>query len=118
MRKLASIKTISDIQPIEGRDRIELAIVDGWQIIVKKDEYKIGNKTVFVEIDSVLPDKHEFEFLKSKKFRIKTLKMAGVISQGICFPLSVLPEGIYELEQDVTELMGITKYIVTGLDVS
>lgn len=109
-RKLASIKTISDIQPIEGRDRIELAIVDGWQIIVKKGEYQIGDKTVFIEIDSVLPEKPEFEFLRSKKFKIKTMKMAGVLSQGICFPMSILPEGNYNLEDDVTNILGITKY--------
>lgn len=113
-RKLASIKTISDIQPIPNRDRIELAIVDGWQVIVKKDEYKIGDKTVFVEIDSVLPEKPEFEFLRSKKFRIKTMKMAGVLSQGICFPISMLPQDReYQLEEDVTELMGIKQYEAT-----
>lgn len=113
-RKLASIKTISDIQPIPNRDRIELAIVDGWQIIVKKDEYKIGDKTVFVEIDSVLPEKPEFEFLRSKKFRIKTMKMAGVLSQGICFPLSILPQDReYNLEDDVTVIMGIKQYEAT-----
>jgi RNA ligase (TIGR02306 family) len=90
LRKLASIKTISEIHPIEGRDRIELAIVDGWQIIVKKGEYQIGDKTVFVEIDSILPEKPEFEFLRKNKFRIKTMKLSGVLSQGICFPISIL----------------------------
>ena len=110
-RKLASIKTISDIQPIEKRDRIELAIVDGWQIIVRKDEYQIGDKTIFVEIDSVLPELPEFEFLRSKKFRIKTMKMAGVLSQGICLPLSILPKDReYNLEDDVTEIIGIKQY--------
>ena len=114
MRKLASIKTISAIQPIAGRDRIELAVVDGWSIIVKKGEYNVGDKTVFVEIDSVLPDKPEFEFLRSKKFRIKTMKMAGVLSQGICFPLSILPQDReYNIEDDVTDLMGIKQYGVT-----
>jgi len=110
-RKLASIKTISDILPIENRDRIELAIVDGWQIIVKKDEYQIGDKTIFIEIDSVLPELPEFEFLRSKKFRIKTMKMAGVLSQGICLPLSILPKDReYNLEDDVTEIIGIKQY--------
>jgi len=114
MRKLASIKIISDLQPIVGRDRIELAVVEGWSIIVKKGEYDIGDKTVFVEIDSVLPEKPEFEFLRSKKFRIKTMKMAGVLSQGICFPLSVLPQDKeYNLEEDVTDLMGIKQYEAT-----
>lgn len=113
MRKLASIKTISNIQPIEGKDRIVLATVDGWSVIVKKDEFNIGDKCIYIEIDSVLPEKEEFEFLRSKNFRIKTMKMSGVISQGICFPLSILPpkkHGEYELEEDVTEVLGITQY--------
>lgn len=111
MRKLASIKTISELHPIEGKDRIELAIIDGWQIIVKKGEYKTGDKTIFVEIDSVLPEKPEFEFLKSKKFRIKTMKLSGTLSQGICFPLDILPQNkSYDLDEDVTEILGITKY--------
>ena len=113
-RKLASIKTINDLLPIEGKDRIELAIVDGWQIIVKKGEYKIGDKTVFVEIDSVLPEKPEFEFLRSKNFRIKTMKMSGVLSQGICFPISILPKDReYNVEDDVTDIIGIKQYEVT-----
>lgn len=114
MRKLASIKTILDIQPIEGKDRIELAIVDGWQVIVKKGEYQTGDKTVFVEIDSVLPEKEEFEFLRKGKFRIKTLKLGGVLSQGICFPLSILPsDKEYNIEDDVTDIIGIKQYEAT-----
>jgi RNA ligase (TIGR02306 family) len=114
MRKLASIKSISDILPIEGKDRIELAIIDGWQIIVKKGEYIIGDKTIFVEIDSVLPEKEEFEFLRKNKFRIKTMKLGGVLSQGICFPLSLLPnDKQYNLEDDVTDILGIKQYEAT-----
>lgn len=86
MRQLASIKVISDITPIEGKDRIVLATVDGWRVIVKKDEFRIGDKCVYIEIDSVLPEKPEFEFLRKNNFRIKTMKMAGCISSGICFP--------------------------------
>lgn len=109
-RKLAHVEEIKWIQPIEGRDRIVLAGVLGWQVIVQKDEYDIGDKVVFCEIDSVLPEKPEYEFLRNKKFRIKTMKMAGVLSQGICFPLSYLPNGEYEIGQDVTDLMEITQY--------
>jgi hypothetical protein len=112
-RKLASIKKISDIRPIEGRDRIVLASVDGWNVIVKKDEFKVGDKCVYIEIDSVLPETEQFEFLRKNKFRIKTMKMAGVISQGIVFPLSILPNGNYELEQDVTEMIGVKQYAPT-----
>lgn len=110
MRTLASIKLISDIMPIEGRDRIVLAVVDGWSVIVKKDEFKIGDKCVYIEIDSVLPDKPEFDFLRKNNFRIKTMKMAGVISQGICFPVDILPSGDYQVNQDVTDIIGVTQY--------
>jgi len=113
MRKLASIKKISSIQPIEGKDRIGLATVDGWQVIVQKSEFQEGGLCVFCEIDSVVPEKPEFEFLRKNNFRIKTMKMAGCVSQGICFPLSILPpkkRGDYILEEDVTDVLGITQY--------
>lgn len=109
-RKLASIKTVSETMPIEGKDKIMLGMVDGWQVIVNKDQIKVGDKVVYCEIDSVMPDKPEFEFLRSKKFRIKTMKMAGVISQGICFPLSILPSGEYQVGDDVTEILGVKQY--------
>lgn len=110
MRKLASIQRISEINPIEGRDQIGLATVEGWHVIVRYDQFNPGDLCIYVEIDSVLPERPEFEFLRSKKFRIKTLKMAGVISQGICFPLSILPSGVYNEGDDVSEVLGITKY--------
>ena len=109
-RKLAHIEKIEWLRPIEGKDRIVLAGVLGWTVIVNKEDIKVGDKIIFCEIDSVFPEKPEFEFLRSKKFRIKTMKMSGVLSQGICFPLSMLPEGNYEIGDDVTELMGITQY--------
>lgn len=113
MRKLASIKTVANILPIEGKDRIALAIIDGWSVIVQKHQFEVGGKCVYVEIDSVLPEKPEFEFLRKNGFRIKTMKMAGVISQGICFPLSILPEkssGTYEIDEDVTDVIGVKQY--------
>lgn len=113
MRKLASVKTITDLHPIEGKDRLVLATVDGWHVIVRKGEYEIGDQCVYVEIDSVLPEKPEFEFLRSKNFRIKTMKMGSVVSQGICFPMSILPPGHYKGDQDVTELIGVTQYEAT-----
>ena len=110
MRKLASIQEINTITPIEGKDRIVLATVQGWQVIVQKGEYKPGDRAVFVEPDSILPAEPQYAFLEKRKYRIKTMKMGGVLSQGICFPISHLPEGKYKLEQDVTELMKIKKH--------
>lgn len=110
MRKLASIKKILELQPIEGKDFILLATVDGWHVVVRKNDYQVGDLCVYVEIDSVLPEKPEFEFLRSKNFRIKTMKMGNVISQGICFPLTVLPPADYEVDQDVTDVIGVKQY--------
>lgn len=114
MRKLATIQQISALHPIEGKDRIELAIVKGWQVIVRKGEYQVGDLTIFVEPDSLLPEKPEFEFLRPKKFRIKTMKMGGVLSQGICFEPTLLPVkpngSSYEVDEDVTDLLGVKKY--------
>ncbi|MCD4792746.1 MAG: RNA ligase (ATP) [Bacteroidales bacterium] len=111
MRKLASIQKIKSLEQIEGADAIEKAQVLGWQLVVKKGEYAVGDLCVYFEIDSLLPDKPEFEFLKSKKMRIKTIKLRGQVSQGICFPLSILPEGTIIKEGfDVTEILGVEKY--------
>lgn len=111
MRKLASVQRIDAIQPIDGRDRIVLATVEGWHVIVTTD-FKVGDRVVFCEIDSVLPEKPEFEFLRPKKFHIKTMKMAGVVSQGICFPIDILPEKYRccDIGEDVTDIIGVKQY--------
>ena len=110
MRKLASIQRVTALDPIVGKDRIELASVQGWRVIVQKGLYMVGDLCIYCEPDSVLPDKPDFEFLRSKKFRIKTMKMAGVVSQGICFPTALLPGKCGTEGTDVTELMGIKHY--------
>lgn len=120
-RKLASIQRVVDIKPIEGADRIELATFLGWNVIVKKGEFKIGDLGVYIEYDSLLPvDNPNFEFLhkscyspKYNAYRIRCMKMKGVFSQGIAFPLSILPISYLGLKHegsDVTDLLRITKY--------
>ena len=110
MRKLAHIEKIEWIRPIEGADRIELAGVLGWQCIVKKSEFQVGDKCVYIEIDSIVDkDNPDFAFLEAKHYKIKTQKMRGVLSQGIIFPLSILPERNYEIGEDVTKTLKITE---------
>lgn len=113
MRKLASIQKIENISPIIGADNIELATILGWKVIIRKDDnYKINDICVYIEIDSILPEKPEFEFLKEKKYKIKTWKLNkfNVISQGIIFPLTILPKSKYKIGDDVTKVLGIKKY--------
>jgi RNA ligase (TIGR02306 family) len=99
-RKLASIRKIGDIRPIEGSDNIELAIVDGWEVVVAKNAgHKIGDLVVYCEIDSFLPVEPEFEFLRKTSFkkmeqqegfRLRTTKIRGQISNGLILTLSIL----------------------------
>jgi L-rhamnose mutarotase len=109
-RKLASIQSISDIKPIEGADRIECVTILGWECVVKKDEFKVGDKVIYIEVDSVLPERPEFEFMRDRKFKVKTIKLRKQISQGMCFPMTILPPGQYDIGTEVTEILGITKY--------
>jgi len=113
--KLASIETIVDIQPIPNADRIELCRVLGWQTVIQRGQYKVGDRVIFVPIDTVLPFAEWTEFLRSKDdptkpIVLKTQKLRGVVSQGVVFPMSILPEGNYEDKQEVSELIGVTKY--------
>ena len=128
MRKLASIQRVNAVEPIPNADAIEKIRVLGWWVVVKKGEHRAGDPLVYCEIDSLLPERPEFEFLRASSykpaqidatgamtlpagFRIKTIKLRGQVSQGICFPLSVLPEGTSTAEGvDVSELLGVLKW--------
>jgi RNA ligase (TIGR02306 family) len=124
-RKLASIRVISDISPIEGADSIELATVDGWKVVVAKNVgHKVGDMVVYCEVDSFLPIKPEFEFLRktsykkmgeTEGFRLKTMTMRKALSQGLIIPLNELlkygvsADDVYD-GLDVSGMLGIVKY--------
>ena len=94
-RALAYVVTVDEIREIAGADNIELALVGGWNVIVKKREFQPGSKGVFFEIDSKLPESDDrFGFLEPKHYKIKTMKLGkfGVYSQGLLMPLSDFPE--------------------------
>lgn len=113
-RALAYTVTIDSITPIEKADNIELAHVGGWNVIIRKNEFNVGDMAVFFEIDSLLPETEWSEFLRPKKFKVKTYKLGkfNVISQGLLLPMSILPNNkTYELHEDVTKLLGIKYYV-------
>lgn len=117
MRKLASVQKIVDIQPIEGADKIERLTVLGWHIVASKAEnHKIGDLIVYVEPDSQVPAIPMFEFLKDRKYIVKTIKLRKQISQGLVIPLREIEKNfkinISKLKEgdDITELLGIKKY--------
>jgi hypothetical protein len=107
MSKLASIQKIVSISPIEGADAIECATILGWNIVVKKGEYKVGDLCCYIQIDTVMPEKEEYDFLRERKYRVRTIKLRGQISQGLIVPV---PKGNWKEGDDVTEIIGVKKY--------
>lgn len=120
MRKLVRVDIIKNIKPILKADRLELATVEGWRVIVKKGDFKAGDKCVFFEIDSFLPLRDEWDFLKNvtmfnkqQGIRIKTMKMRGALSQGLILPLSLLNiSEDTEVGTNLTDILGVVKYEV------
>lgn len=82
-RELAYVVAIDEIRPIEGYDRVEHARVGGWWVIVRKDQFKVGDLAIYIEVDSKVPEKEPFIFLDKRNFKVKTIKMCKVISQGL-----------------------------------
>lgn len=117
-RKLASIKRITEIRPIEGADAIECAIVGGgWPVVVNRGDFQEGQLAVFLEIDSWCPyelapflskGKEPREFNGVKGERLRTIKLRGQISQGLLLPIPELLDT--EEGTDVTDELGIQKW--------
>lgn len=110
MRKLATIRRVTSVSPIEGADKIELIHIDGWEVVTKKGEFKENDFCVYIEIDSILPEWPQFEFMRERKFRVKTIKLRGQISQGICFRPEDLGLSKYKEDDDVTDKLEIKKW--------
>jgi RNA ligase (TIGR02306 family) len=123
MRKLATIRKIDELKPIDGADAIECAGVGGWKVVVKKGEFAVGNLAVYLEIDSWVPTelapflskgKEPREFNGVKGERLRTVKLRGQLSQGLLLkPADVMNAKQFTLagiDGDVTELLRIQKW--------
>jgi len=124
MRKLASIRIVDDVSPIAKADFIERVRLGGWRCVVKKGEFKSGDKCVYFEIDSLLPIKEPFLFLEKtcaktrsvydgqevEGLRLRTMTFRGQVSQGLALPLSMFPGITDVVGEDVTKTLGVAKY--------
>ena len=133
MRKLATIRKIDELRPIEGADAIECAVIGGWTVVVKKGEYTAGDLAVYLEIDSFVPTALAPFLTKPGHFpktysvtnedgtvtaiegeRLKTIRLRGQLSQGLLLPIpedTVKGAGILIAEGlDVTDHFGIVKW--------
>lgn len=124
-RRLATIRRIAALEPIEGADRIEIAVVDGWHVIAKKGEYQVGDLAIYLEIDSWVPTevapfltkegKEPKEYKGVKGERLRSMKMRGQLSQGLLLPFPFTrPDGVVlsaaSEDADVTGMLGILKW--------
>lgn len=122
MRKLVTVEQVLEKKAIEGADKIEAIRIRDWWVVSQKDNFQVGDKCLFHEVDCFLPIRPEYDFLlkgSSKKrmisdgkqiegIRLKTIKLRGQISQGLALPLpKELPQ---EVGTDVTELLGVRLY--------
>ncbi len=120
MRKLASIRKISKVLLHSNAEKLGIYIIEGWQVIDQKDRYKEGDTIIYCEIDSFLPVKPEFEFLRKTSyrkmgvlegFRLRTIRLRGELSQGLIIPIEVLNNhDHYAVGEDVSEHLDIIKY--------
>lgn len=133
-RKLVTIRTIDEVNPIEGADTIEVVTIGGWKVVTKKDEFKAGSLCVYFEIDSFLPTGNPaWQFLVDKQsrtfegvvgHRLRTVKLRGQVSQGFVLPLQVAIDAFVDSDHDdgaelcevfydgadVTDIFGIKKW--------
>lgn len=137
-RKLASIQEIKNVSSIADADKIEVAKVLGWEVVVRKDEFKAGEKIVYFEIDSFLPASEKYSFVgkerinpitlntanEEKGYRLATAVLRGQVSQGLILKFSELDNEISNMSKedlvkhleslpigsDVTGLLGVTKF--------
>lgn len=120
-RKLASVQRISELLPIEGADRIEVARLQGlcWNVVVAKGLHRVGDLVVYCEVDSLLPA-DRFPEMEKFKYRVKTIRLKGIYSQGYIIPMveAVQKSSFFdnnsaylaELGSDFTEYLGVVKW--------
>ena len=118
-RKLATIRRISELKPIKDADLIEVAVIDGWQVVVKKGEFKVNDLCIYLEIDSWVPnelapflskDKEPREYKGIKGERLKTIKLKGELSQGLALPVNNIDTNFFTEGYDLTSDFNILKW--------
>lgn len=130
-RKMASIRKIDAIRPIDGADAIECAVVGGWTVVIRKGEFAVGDLAVYCEIDSFIPtelapflskgkEPREYEGIKGE--RLRTVRLKGQLSQGLLLQGLNCPNGlmvkqtdtvmrhIFQEGDDVSEWLNIRKW--------
>lgn len=133
MRKLATIQRVKEVMPVltvDGREAENLVLITfcgiGWQCVARKGEFQPDDLAVYIEISTILPDHPVFEFMRAKKFKVKTVRfLKTTVSQGLVLPTNILKDFIHVSDDelftigegdDVTLMLGVTRYDPEALD--
>lgn len=118
-RMMAWVTTVSEVLEHTNADALEICKIGGWQVVTRKGEFKAGDKVVYFEIDSWIPN-HIAPFLSKGKEprvyngvageRLRTVKLRGALSQGLILPVSILGNESYSDGDDLTEILNIQKW--------
>lgn len=115
--KDATIELIAEIKEHTNAERLELAMVLGFQCITQKGLYKGGEKIVYIRPDSLLPiEKWTEDYRKYSPKRVKACQLRGLFSEGIIVPFEILPDNVrehldkFEVGDDVSALIGVTHW--------
>lgn len=122
-RELCYFITIDEIKPIEGADRVEVAVVGGWKVMVRKGQFKAGDIAIYFEIDSKVPEEAPFDFLSGKHYKIKTQKYfkGTVISQGLIMAVEDFKGTRFAEKIPVPQLVNMNsdeRFLTAALDVT
>jgi len=109
--KLATVEKISDVITHPNADKLTIYKMDGlaWRVI-SGEKFNIGDLVVYIQTDTVVPNIDEFNFLANKKYRVNCIRLRGEYSNGLILPMSILPDGEYNVGYDVTDIIGVKKY--------
>ena len=113
------VARINEIKPIEGADKIELAVVGGWNCIIQKGQYAEGGLVIVATTDAVIPqelsDAMNVTSYLRKGQRVRTVKLKGIYSECLIIPFNMTVGRTKVVKtwkegDDLMEAMGVFKY--------
>ena len=109
---IVEICDIKNIAKHPNADLLDIALIKGWECVVKKDEYKMGDSVIYVPPDTLVPDEIAEKYnlrnylVGRNKDRVKCIRLRGEMSYGLILP----NEENLSVGTDVTEKYDFKKY--------
>lgn len=108
-----NIIEISEVLPHANADRLEVVPVGGWQAVIKKGQFKVGDRAIYIEPDYTVPtDRAQFSFLAKpgrERHRLKAVRLRGVLSYGLLIDVPKALSG-EAVGTNVMEHLGIARW--------